>query len=245
MKDLDYFKAHEIAYRTFVSDDRYLVLRMDGKAFHSYTKGLERPFDTLLIAAMNETAKILCQQIDGAIFAYVQSDEISVIVDNKKNENTMPWLGGAIQKLVSISASICSVNFNRIRMEQGFNKIAYFDSRAFTFNTLKEIKQYYQWRRADAMKNSVSMAAETYFSHRVLTGLNTDDRKNALRSIDKPWDNLDEGFKYGRLIFSQLQDEEVSYTHSGTGESNTVIARRKRWFCEAAVDEAWSSHFLK
>lgn len=230
MKNNDYFKSLEKAQRTFIPDERYLILRMDGKAFHSYTKGLAKPFDTPFMDAMDQTAAILCQEIDGTVFAYVQSDEISVVVDTQKNVNTMPWLGGAVQKLVSISASICSVHFNNIRGKQGFSeKLAYFDSRVFSMKDIDGVEQYIQWRRNDAIKNSTSMAAESHFSHKLLTGKHSGERREMLAAIGNPWEDTPDGFKFGRVVHSFHEEDEVTYMHSRTQEVHREVVIRKKW----------------
>ena len=85
-----------------------IIIRLDGRAFHSLTKQMEKPFDKKFIQNMQEVALKLCENISGAQLAYVQSDEISILMHNYKKLNSQAWFGNELQKLVSISASIAS-----------------------------------------------------------------------------------------------------------------------------------------
>jgi tRNA(His) guanylyltransferase len=129
----------------------YSIIRIDGKAFHTFTKGFERPYDTDLMDMMDTTARELCKSIQGAQFAYTQSDEISILLTDFDTIHTDAWFDGNIQKIVSISASIATAEFNyaldriyvdRVDKEKDLTKfrtnnglrigLALFDSRVFT-----------------------------------------------------------------------------------------------------------------
>src|ERR1035437_8177555 len=84
----------------------YVILRLDGVAFHTYCKKFKKPFDDDFIEDMNETAKFLCSKIQGAKFAFVQSDEISILLTDFENIATAAWFDNEVQKIVSVSASI-------------------------------------------------------------------------------------------------------------------------------------------
>lgn len=99
----------------------YTIIRVDGKAFHTYTRGLKRPFDQGLIEDMNETAAFLCKNIQGAKLAYVQSDEISILLTDFDSISTDMWFDGNIQKMTSISASLATARFNELRMIRYFS----------------------------------------------------------------------------------------------------------------------------
>lgn len=238
MDFLTIFKDHEKTLRTYVPEEaRFIALRLDGKAFHTYTRGLDRPFDRLLMDAMDETTAILCKEVSGTVLGYTQSDEISLFLDVKAKEGTKPWLGGAIQKIVSVSAAIATAHFNQIRNQQGQgDKIGYFDSRIMAFESIESIDDYIAWRRADAIKNSTSMAAETYFSSVQVMGKNSEDRRQMLAEIGKPWEELPEGFRYGRLTFREWYDEPVTFFNKKKQHEETVIATRSRWVTESAIN---------
>lgn len=247
MDFLTIFKDSEKALRTFVpSDARYIALRLDGKAFHTYTRGLERPFDSLLMEAMDETTAVLCKEVSGTVLGYTQSDEISLFLDVKRNEGTMPWLGGAIQKIVSVSAAIATAHFNQIRTAQGQGeKLGYFDSRIMAFDSMETIDDYCAWRRADAIKNSTSMAAETYFPSKQLLSKNSEERRQMLEEVGKPWHDLPEGFRYGRFTFREWVQEPVVFTNKKTQQTETVMATRTKWVTEPASKGFSESYITK
>lgn len=91
-----------------------VVIRIDGKAFHTFTKGFRKPFDDVLIKSMQETAKYLCENIQGCVLGYTQSDEITLILIDYKNLNTSAWFDYKVQKICSIAASMATMVFNRV-----------------------------------------------------------------------------------------------------------------------------------
>ena len=109
---------YEKRAQTFLPRRAYTMIRVDGKAFHTFTRGLDVPFDHDFMADMNKTAMALCDEIQGAQFAYVQSDEISVLLTDFKKFGTDAWFDGNVQKMVSISASIATAEFNKFRMKR-------------------------------------------------------------------------------------------------------------------------------
>ncbi|MBC9705730.1 MAG: tRNA(His) guanylyltransferase Thg1 family protein [Enterococcus sp.] len=236
MDALTYFKNAEREHRTFVSR-RYVIIRLDGKAFHSYTRGLDRPVDAQLVSAMDQTATFLCQEVSGVIFAYTQSDEISLVIDTfDRHGNFEPWLGGGIQKLASITASMATAQFNRVRMEQGFtDKVAYFDARTMDFDDLHDVAAYCDWRRSDAIKNSVSMAAYAIFPESKLDGKNTSERMSMLFNTKNQWGNLPEGFRFGRFTHKAYRQEWVTFVHGKTKEEESVLVWRSNWVTTPAT----------
>ena len=109
----DRMKGYENSYRMYLPKRMPVIIRVDGKAFHSFTKGFRRPFDDMLVSCMQTTAMRLCSQIEGAKLAYVQSDEISILLTNNDTIETEPWFGNNLQKLASITASMATLAFNR------------------------------------------------------------------------------------------------------------------------------------
>lgn len=91
-----------------------VILRLDGKAFHTYTRGFRRPFDSILMVAMQETMKYLCENIQGCVLGYTQSDEISLVLIDYKKFTSSAWFDNEIQKMVSIAASMATMEFNRV-----------------------------------------------------------------------------------------------------------------------------------
>lgn len=162
----DRMKRYEDVNRHFLTRRTPVIIRIDGKAFHTFTRGLERPFDELLHHVMVDTAAELVSQIQGAVLAYTQSDEISVFIRDWDTLNTDAWFDYNIQKIVSVSASIATAKFNDTWNKHS-PKIAHFDSRVFNLSK-EEVCNYFVWRQQDAVRNSISMLAQSLFSHKEL-----------------------------------------------------------------------------
>jgi len=121
-------KNYEAINRNFLMPNMNNVLRLDGRAFHTYTKKFKRPFDDELINAMDAAAIYLCSNIQGVKFGYVQSDEISICFTDYDNYESTLWYDGNIQKIVSVSASMCAAKFNHVRTQQIVKKLIDTDS---------------------------------------------------------------------------------------------------------------------
>ncbi|MCK9441180.1 MAG: tRNA(His) guanylyltransferase Thg1 family protein [Methanothrix sp.] len=177
----------------------YTLIRLDGVHFHTYTKGLNRPFDDKLINDMDETAKFLCYNIQGAKFAFVQSDEISILVTDFENIKTSPWFEGNIQKISSVSSSMATAKFNELRP----NKLAFFDSRVFTITTKVEVENYFIWRQQDTVRNSISSVAQSLYSHKELNGKNISDMQELIYQKGINWNDYSAKYKRGRMIIKE------------------------------------------
>lgn len=195
---------YENRTRNFLPRRTYAIIRVDGKAFHSYTKGLIRPFDEKLVNDMDETACYMCKNIQGAKFAFVQSDEISILLTDFEGLTTDAWFDGNIQKMASISASLATAKFNELRP----NKIALFDSRVFTIPSDIEVENYFIWRQQDTTRNSISSVAQSMFSHRELENKNTDQMQEMCFQKGVNWNDFSAKLKRGRLIVKQDYEKE-------------------------------------
>lgn len=177
-----------------------VIIRIDGKAFHTFTKGFERPFDEILIKTMQKTTKYLCENIQGCVLGYTQSDEISLILVDYQRFETSAWFDYEVQKMCSIAASMATMAFNKFFSENyreycadvngsitrsDFNSVeAYQLIRAYTkalekgamfeagiFNIPKEeVTNCIYRRQLDASRNSVQMVGQAHFSHKELHG---------------------------------------------------------------------------
>ncbi len=107
---------YEVRSRTFLPRRTNTIIRLDGKAFHTYTRGLARPYDLDFMSDMDETAKFLCENVQGCKMAYVQSDEISLLLVDYDDITTEAWFDGNVQKMTSISASMAAAKFNQLRL---------------------------------------------------------------------------------------------------------------------------------
>src|SRR5690242_15510466 len=101
-------KGYESAFKIVLPNRLPVIIRVDGKAFHTYTKGCKQPFDATFMEAMNEAALELCREVQGTQLAYVQSDEISLLVNSYKRLKTSAWFDNQVQKMVSVAAAIAS-----------------------------------------------------------------------------------------------------------------------------------------
>ena len=167
-----------------------VIIRIDGKAFHSFTRGFKRPFDDVLIDAMQSTMKYLCENIQGCVLGYHQSDEISLVLVDYQNLNSAAWFDYEVQKMCSIAASMATMAFNKIFEEKcieysqvipmtesgheimdiysrAAKKGAMFDARCFNIPK-EEITNYFYWRQLDATRNSIQMVGRANFSHKEL-----------------------------------------------------------------------------
>jgi tRNA(His) 5'-end guanylyltransferase len=98
-----------------------VAIRIDGKAFHTFTRGFDKPFDMVLIRTMQRTTKYLCENIQGCVFGYTQSDEITLILVDYKKLTSSAWFDYEVQKMCSIAASMATMAFNRFFVEEVSN----------------------------------------------------------------------------------------------------------------------------
>ncbi|MEO3856183.1 tRNA(His) guanylyltransferase Thg1 family protein [Acrocarpospora sp. B8E8] len=234
-------KLYEAPTRAVLPRRSFCLLRVDGRSFHQYLRKADRPFDMNVIAIMDEVTKALCAEITGTVFAYTQSDEISLLIEDFGSIHTQPWFGGVVNKMVSISAALASVKFNEvaheIRTTSGFapTGMALFDSRVFTISDPVEVANYYVWRQKDWVRNSISMAAHAHFSQAELHKVNTDQMQEKLwqeKGIN--WAKYPDGLKRGRICIKVAGEQEVTYTDRVSDETMTVDALRSWWEIQAA-----------
>ncbi|MFP3986922.1 tRNA(His) guanylyltransferase Thg1 family protein [Streptomyces sp. E11-3] len=227
----DRMKRHEAAYRTFLPRRTYTVIRVDGRSFHSYLRRADKPFDQAFMADMNTVADALCAEITGARFAYTQSDEISVLITDFATEQTEPWFGGVIAKQLSLSAALATAVLNERRP----GKRALFDSRVFTLSDPIEVANYFLWRQRDAVRNSISMAAQAHFSHRRLHGVNSGGMQELLWSeAGVNWNDYPDGCKRGRATVRHTGERPVEYVDKRTQQTVQTTAVRSWWETTAA-----------
>lgn len=230
----------------------YTIIRLDGKAFHTLTKGFKRPFDQQLMDMMDKTAIALCEGIQGVTLAYTQSDEISLLLTDFANIQTNAWFDGNIQKIVSISASIATLAFNkefsRLALENyllgGFKynptfydkkdevKQAFFDSRVFTIPDPTEVENYFIWRQADAVRNSIQMAAQSVYSQKELHGKSCGQLQEMLFQKGINWNDYKSGEKRGRAIVKAQYNVEVP----DTGISGVREVTRNKWISLPGIE---------
>ena len=201
----DRMKGYENIERRYLPRRAPVIIRVDGKSFHTYTKGFERPFYRPFREAMEQTALDLANEISGCKLAYTQSDEITLLLTDDDTLETQPWFGKNLQKIVSLSAAMATYFFNKnirevcktwmisiedteelIRKSKEYEplmiaseKMAVFDSRAFCVPR-EEVLNVFCWREQDCTRNATESAGQTSFSHNQLLGKSCNDIQEML-----------------------------------------------------------------
>lgn len=189
---------YEDALRIFLPRRGYTVIRIDGRAFHTFTRDLERPYSKPLADALDQSALHLCKEMTGCRFAYGQSDEYSFVLTDFERSDAPLWFDGNVQKIVSVSASLFTAAFQRSFPATG--TLAAFDSRVMVIPKREEVFQYLLWRQLDASANSLNMLASAHYSHSELLGKSTADKHELLHGKGVNWAKQSADFKRGRAI---------------------------------------------
>lgn len=204
MNYLNHFKNLEKEFSRVFVGNGFLGLRLDGKNFSSFTKQFEAPFDFKFMDAMEAaTLKVISSILPSIRLAYVQSDEISFIIPPSEITGEYPF-AGKFEKILSLSAAAATSGFLRKIPDCSGDPI--FDARLFPLESKDEVRDYLDWRRLDARKNSVSMAASCLFSHRKLMGVSTKERAILLEGTE--FEKLPEGFFNGRILWKETDPEK-------------------------------------
>jgi tRNA(His) 5'-end guanylyltransferase len=199
----DRMKRYELSYRQCLTRRVPVIIRVNGRAFHSYASGLRKPFSPILIAAIQETAKCLLEEIQNSKMAYTQSDEISILLWDFDEIDTDAWFDYEINKLASSSAAIATAYFNKIISEKyKTEKPAFFDSRAFSVPK-EDVTNYFMWRSKDWERNSLSMFAKAFYSQKQLDKKCKAEVHEMLYKKGKNWADLREEYKNGTFIYKK------------------------------------------
>jgi tRNA(His) 5'-end guanylyltransferase len=193
-------REYEDALRLYVPRRTHLVIRIDGRAFHQFTKELERPYCRRLADALDEAALKLAGEMIGCRFAYGQSDEYSFVLADTEPPDAALWFDGNIQKIVSVSASIFTAAFNRAFYAE---RPAAFDSRVLVIAQRSEVEAYLLWRQLDASANSLNMLASAHFTHAELLGKSTAEKHDLLHAKRVNWAKEPSDFKRGRTVIRE------------------------------------------
>jgi tRNA(His) 5'-end guanylyltransferase len=188
---------YEDALRLFVPRRSYVVVRIDGRSFHQFTKKLERPYSRPLADALDVAAIALCGEMTGCRFGYGQSDEYSFLLTDFEREDSPLWFDGNVQKIVSVSASFFTAHFNQaFRAERP----ASFDSRVMVMSRRSEAEKYFLWRQLDASANSLNMLASAHYPHTELVNRSADQKHELLFAKGINWAKQPSDFKRGRVV---------------------------------------------
>ena len=195
-------KIYEAVPKTKLVRRMPVAIRIDGKAFHTFTRGFQKPFDSVLMKSMQETMQYLCKNIQGCVFGYTQSDEITLILVDYKKLNSSAWFDYEVQKICSIAASMATMAFNKFfrdnvgdylyenyddqyladyikTLQNAVDKGAMFDARCFNIPK-EEVTNLVYWRQLDASRNSIQMVGQACFSHKELQNKSCNDIQDML-----------------------------------------------------------------
>ena len=221
-----------------------VAIRLDGKAFHTFTRWFKKPFDDLFITSMQKTMQYLCENIQGCVFGYTQSDEITLILIDYQKLNSAAWFDYEVQKICSISASMATMAFNKFFMfefeefnrwvyecnptdeEKRLNDVYYkamcngamFDARCFNIPK-EEVTNLIYWRQLDATRNSIQMVGQHYFSHNQLKGKSCNDIQDMLfKEYGVNWNDYLTFYKRGsacrKVNMTEIDISNQKYTEA-------------------------------
>lgn len=214
---------YENITRYYLTRRMPVIIRIDGKAFHTFTRGFKKPFDDVLVKTMQDTIKYLCENIQGCVLGYTQSDEISLVLTDYAELTTDAWFGNNLQKMCSVSASMATMAFNKFLYDnmpvdeensgtyyKALEKGAMFDSRVFTIPK-EEVCNYLIWRQQDATRNSILSVGIANFSQKELHCKSCNDIQDMLmlqKSIN--WNDYATTLKRGSCCIKKvIQDPDV------------------------------------
>lgn len=211
-----------------------VIMRIDGRAFHTFTRGFVRPFDNLLNKTMQETMKYLCENIQGCVLGYTQSDEISLVLIDYQRLTSDAWFDNEVQKMCSVGASIATMAFNKFfcknvkgfdlllahndygddteenrvllnNYQRSIEKGAMFDCRVFNLPK-EEVTNYIYWRQLDASRNSIQMVGQANFSHNELQNKSCNDIQDMIMTLKGiNWNDLPTYQKRGSCCIKYVE----------------------------------------
>ena len=248
-------KDYESVSKTRLTRRTPVIIRIDGKAFHTFTKGMRRPFDYVLIETMRETTRYLCENIQGCVLGYTQSDEISLVLVDYKTFETSAWFDNEVQKICSVSASMATMAFNKFfrryvenlyyntkvamtdeeerkwyELYESKFDIAMFDARCFNLPK-EEVTNCIYWRQLDAMRNSIQAVGQANFSQTQLNLKSCNDIKDMLKQKGINWDDFPTGLKRGSCAVKSDNPVDIVVN---VGDRK-IITHRKLWYIDRKI----------
>lgn len=227
---------YENRTRYYVPRRTYTLIRLDGCHFKTYTRGLDKPFDKGLSEDIDNAIIAMLPEIQGSVFAYTQSDEISILLTDFATPQTSAWFDGNLQKIGSVAASMMTAEFNRLRLKmerQGsihIQPMAYFDARVFTIPDRIEVMNYFIWRNQDCARNSVSMVAQANFSHKELQGKSTTEMHEMLHTKGVNWaEDYTDREKNGALVVKKTYTDTISVPDVANFKVVPQVVERTKW----------------
>lgn len=250
---------YENITRYYLTRRMPVIIRIDGKAFHTFTRGFKKPFDDVLVKTMQDTMKYLCENIQGCVLGYTQSDEISLVLTDYAELTTDAWFGNNLQKMCSVSASMATLTFNKAFNDNivkyidnnldadcgvtkdlteytkilinARNKGAMFDSRVFTIPK-EEVCNALIWRQQDATRNSIQSVGQANFSQKELHGKSCNNIQDMLMTQkDINWNDYSTTLKRGSCCI-KVDDSLTEYDEVG---NISDYIQRSKWVIDNEI----------
>ena len=217
-------KKYEYVTRTHLVPRTPVIIRLDGKSFHTFTRGFQKPFDKILVSTMQGTMKYLCENIQGCVLGYTQSDEITLVLIDYQKLDSCSWFDYNTQKCASIAASMATMAFNDIfplKIMEYLDDVedhtiylrafghAMFDARCFNVPK-EEVCNNILWRQNDATRNSIEMVGQANFSHSELHLKSCNDIQDMLftqRGIN--WNDFPTHLKRGSCCIKRPVSDSI------------------------------------
>lgn len=232
-------KEYEFIPRNYLLRRTPVIIRIDGKAFHTFTRGLEKPFSKMFQKCMIETVKYLCANVQNCVLGYTQSDEITLVLLDDFKLNTSPYFDNQVEKICSVTASMATLAFNRAiynELESGFKEgdssydlwkgklfKAEFDSRCFNVPNRTEVYNCLVWRQQDAIKNSITMLALSHFSTKQIHNKNGKEKITMLEEKGIRWNELDNIDKQGIVVRKVYYEKNGALRSKWEEDVNTPV----------------------
>ncbi len=227
-----------------------IMARVDGRAFHSFTRGMNRPYDTDMSTIMIDTMVQLAKETNSSL-AYTQSDEIT-FTWYSNNHKSQIWFDGRITKMTSQLAALATLYFNNRLREiapQYLDRLPTFDARVWQVPNKTEAANVFLWREWDATKNSISMAASSVFSDKELFERNGSEKQEMLFQKGINWNNYPIFFKRGTYAqkktqltkFSTEEIEKLPPKHEARINPNLQVERNVWTAVELPIFETISN----
>lgn len=228
-------RKYEIKYN--LPEHMPLILRIDGRSFHSFTRNMKKPFDLKFIDMMDTVAKNLCVDIQNCRLAYIQSDEISFLIIQKKESSA--WFDNRLDKIcsnASARASSVATQYVIDNMDDRFIKRLPigFDARVNIY-PLHEIVNYYIWRQQDYERNSLQMLARSLYSHRELENKSSNDLHDMIHQKNDNWNNLMVFLKRGRCAVKVSELKEIINPRDDKTMDDKIMVTRSKWVVDANI----------
>lgn len=242
-------RFYESAAKVSLAQGVPAIIRIDGKAFRTFTRGLAKPFDRAVLNTVQETMLALCKSIPGCVFGYTQSDEITLVLTDNASGG---WLGYSAQKMASVSASIATMEFNRIFKDMVDAMIQYYDTESSVGSLLKfdekaylrkaadacavfdasafslpkfEVCNWLIWRQQDAVIKSISSAGRAYFDQAQLNGKSCNAiREMLLQTHGIDWYDYPADSRIGACCYKEPMQKRVTIKGG-----KTVKVSRNKW----------------